>query len=64
MAPACAMRDGVAAGRTLPFSDHRGEPGEAVEAMGINAVAGGLGEEPGGEGGLRFGKAEGDGGLV
>ena len=44
--------------------DHGGEAREAVEAVGVDAVAGGLGEEAGAEGGARLGQAEGEHGAV
>jgi hypothetical protein len=38
--------------------DHGFEAGEAVEAVGVDAVAGGFGDEAGGEGGAVFAEAE------
>ena len=40
-------------------ADHGVEAGEAVEAVGVDAVAGGFGEEAGAEGGAVRGEAEG-----
>ena len=38
--------------------EHGFEAGEAVEAVGVDAVAGGFGDEAGGEGGTVFAEAE------
>ncbi len=48
----------------LAVGDHLGEAREAVQAMGVNAVAGGLGEEPGAERGALPGEAEAQCGAV
>ena len=44
--------------------DHLGEAGEAVKAMGVDAVAGGFGEEAGAEGGAVALEAEVEGSAV
>ena len=44
--------------------DHGFEAGEAVEAVGVDAVAGGFGDEAGGEGGAVFAEAEAEHGAA